>query len=123
MKKELTVLFSLSLAACAFGAQTIVGISGCKTGRLEAMSDSANAQIGRLFDWRIAKIRATPNMEIPAGANCRYISPKGDDAADGRTPATAWRTPARLKEETLEPGSFCSSAARSSAAACRRASA
>jgi len=55
---------------------------------------------------RVAEIRATPNRAVPAGAEARYVSDSGDDAADGRTPATAWRTVARLNKEQLAPGAF-----------------
>ena len=56
---------------------------------------------------RIAAIRATPNLTIPAGAPTYYLSEKsGDDAADGRTPKTAWRTAARLAKEKVAKGSF-----------------
>lgn len=58
-------------------------------------------------DRRIEEIRSTPNMDIPADADCRYISEKhGNDDADGKTPATAWKTLARLRRETLPPGAF-----------------
>ncbi len=67
----------------------------------------------RLLDYRaqatarIAAIRATPNLLVPAGAPTYYLSAKtGDDAADGRTPATAWRTAARLAQEKIAPGAF-----------------
>ena len=33
-----------------------------------------------------------------------YLSPSGDDTADGRTPATAWRTLARLQAHAHAPG-------------------
>lgn len=33
-----------------------------------------------------------------------YVSNSGDDSADGRTPATAWRTLDRLARQFLEPG-------------------
>ena len=59
-----------------------------------------------MTDRRIAEIRATPNVEIPTGAECRYLSEKGDDFADGKTPATAWRTTARLDHEKLPVGTF-----------------
>lgn len=99
-----TVTASSSAGAAA--AHPLVKLSGCETGRLTVMPSGAYARLGRLFDSRIAKIRATPNMKVPDGASCRYLSPKGDDAADGLTPATAWRTTARLKDEELAPGSF-----------------
>ncbi len=56
---------------------------------------------------RIAAIRATPNQTVPEGASCYYLSEKtGDDAADGRTPQTAWRTATRLGREKIAAGSF-----------------
>jgi len=84
----------------------VVEMSRCETGRLVALPDKAFADFRRLTDSRIAEIRATPNMEIPVDAECRYLSEKGDDGADGKTPATAWRTTARLGREKLPEGSF-----------------
>ena len=56
---------------------------------------------------RIAEIRATPNRAVPDGAPTYYLSERtGRDDADGRTPATAWRTAARLAREKLAPGSY-----------------
>ncbi|MGN0846552.1 MAG: hypothetical protein ACI4RA_04115 [Kiritimatiellia bacterium] len=58
-------------------------------------------------DARIAEIRATPNCVVPPGAQVYYLSAKtGDDAADGRTPQTAWRTAARLAREAIAPGAY-----------------
>lgn len=57
---------------------------------------------------RIAAIRATPNREISPKTKAYYVSERrGDDAADGRTPETAWRTSARLNRQgTLDAGSW-----------------
>ncbi|MBQ0031232.1 MAG: hypothetical protein KBT68_00365, partial [bacterium] len=57
---------------------------------------------------RIAAIRATPNREVPPGTKAYYISEKhGDDAADGRTPETAWRTSSRLNRQgSLDSGTW-----------------
>lgn len=63
-------------------------------------------EFARLARDRMAAIRATPNRGIPAGAICRYVSATGDDAADGRTPSSAWRTLERLSQEKLPPGAF-----------------
>ena len=79
---------------------------GGKVGVLSALSDAARERIAALFDRRIAEIRATPNMSVPEWAERRYVSATGSDAADGKTPATAWRTTARMEQEKLAPGSF-----------------
>ena len=58
-------------------------------------------------DARIASIRATANLEIPAGCDVYYLAANGDDAKDGRTPATAWRTVERLnRQKGIRPGSY-----------------
>ena len=60
-----------------------------------------------LTDARIAEIRATPNVTVPAGRDVYYLSNASDDAKDVRTPATAWRTVQRLNRATdIRPGSF-----------------
>ena len=78
----------------------------CSKDGMCVLPDASHARIKAVFERRIAEIRATPNMEVKAGAECRYLSGKGDDAADGKTPATAWRTTERLEKENLAPGSF-----------------
>ena len=56
---------------------------------------------------RIAEIRATESIAVPDAATRYYVSARtGDDAADGRTPQTAWRTSARVAREKIAPGSF-----------------
>ncbi len=59
-------------------------------------------------DARIAAIRATPNLSVPPGSDTYYLSAEGDDAKDGRTPGTAWRTVRRLNREwgKIKPGSY-----------------
>ena len=79
---------------------------GCENGKLCAMPDESLSRLDGLFARRIAEIRATPGMDVPDGAPRRYLSPRGDDAADGLTPSTAWRTTERLNAEKLAPGSF-----------------
>ena len=111
MKNAIAIAFAVaavSLAAFAVdaGTQALVEMSGCETGRLVALPDKAFADFREFTDKRIAEIRATPNMEIPAGAERRYLSEKGDDGSDGKTPATAWRTTARLEREKLPYGAF-----------------
>lgn len=61
--------------------------------------EDAVARYRARTDARIAEIRATPNLEVPAGAPAYYLSADGDDVKDGRTPATAWRTVQRLNRE------------------------
>lgn len=65
------------------------------------------ARLRAKTDARIAEIRATPNLKLPAGARTYYISEKrGDDAADGLTPATAWKTTAKLTKDFPEKGAY-----------------
>lgn len=40
----------------------------------------------------------------PPPAHTYHLAPTGNDAADGRTPLTAWRTLARASEHNFEPG-------------------
>ena len=69
--------------------------------------ENPRAALRALADARIAQIRATANRAIPAGAACYYLDAKnGNDAADGRTPQSAWKTTARLAQEKIAPGSY-----------------
>ncbi|MBR1921555.1 MAG: hypothetical protein IJ829_06090, partial [Kiritimatiellae bacterium] len=77
------------------------------TGGLLELSREAKDDIDSRFAERIRAIRAAPDREIPAGAEHRYLSAAtGDDSADGKTRATAWRTTGRLNKEKLSPGTF-----------------
>lgn len=66
----------------------------------------------QLSDWQTQanilrkEILNTPNMEIPAGSTVYYLSARGDDENDGKSPKTAWKTIARLSEEDIKPGSY-----------------
>ena len=94
MKKRTIILAAALVAATAAAA----GASSAAPTR-----EACRARM----QTRIAEIRATPNLRVPAGAPTYYLSEKsGDDAADGRTPATAWRTPARLAKTSPARGSF-----------------
>ena len=58
-------------------------------------------------DVRREEILNTPNMEIPAGSTVYYLSVNGNDNNDGRSPAAAWKTIARLSAEGELPlGSY-----------------
>ncbi len=52
---------------------------------------------------RRADIRAAKD-EMNVSRQRYYVSNAGDDAADGRTPESAWQTLARANEEALQPG-------------------
>ncbi|MGW0881915.1 right-handed parallel beta-helix repeat-containing protein [Streptomyces sp. NPDC002671] len=45
-----------------------------------------------------------PVLENPRGGRTFYLSPDGDDTADGRTPQTAWHTLRRADAVRLKPG-------------------
>ncbi len=95
------------LASGGDGKFTLVDGQKDPVGKMAAISADRLKEFRALTDARIAAIRATPNMQIPEGAACRYLSEKtGDDAADGKTPATAWKTIARLNKESLERGTY-----------------
>jgi len=75
------------------------------------------AEIREEYDRRVAEIRATGDKEVPTLESVQrtrtsvvpgvyYLSERGDDAADGRTKGTAWRTVARLNREKLASGSW-----------------
>ena len=109
MKKSFVFYAVLMLAAVLYVntvRASLAGSIGCASGRLVEISDEALRRIDDLFARRIKAIGDTPNMSVPEGAPRRYLSPTGDDAADGLTPQTAWRTIERLNRETLEAGDF-----------------
>ncbi len=62
------------------------------------------SEISEKADRLRAEILAASH-EIPVGKNVYYVSPNGDDAADGRSPETAWKTTDALSAHTFEPGS------------------
>ena len=109
MKTILTVISATIVEAALFAATPHPSLAesiGCETGRLTVMSDESLRRIDDLFAKRIEAIEKTPNMSVPDGVARRYLSAKGDDAADGLTPQTAWRTIERLNREKLEKGTY-----------------
>ena len=108
MKKIVILLFAVLVQAVyVFGEELAREIERvCAKGGVVVLPDASHAWIKTAFEKRIAEIRGTANMSVPEGAECRYLSGKGDDAADGKTPVTAWRTTERLEKESLAPGSF-----------------
>jgi len=86
---------------------TLVDPAKVPAGKTGTVTAAQLKELRALTDKRIAEILAMPSRTAPAGADCRYLSEKtGDDAADGKTPATAWKTTARLNKEALKPGAW-----------------
>ena len=92
MKKTMTIVCLMAVAA--------VGARGAES------AEEVFAALRAKADARVAEIRAAPNCAVPADAPKRFLSEKGDDAADGTTPQTAWKTTARLNREKLAPGTY-----------------
>ena len=63
-------------------------------------------QLREKTDNRISQIHNTPNMQIPTDATVYYVSNKGDDNNDGKTPDTAWATLQKVSEAELNPGDY-----------------
>lgn len=77
-----------------------------KTNQIPVISADYIKELEAKADKRREEILNTPNMEIPAGSTVYYLSPNGDDANDGTSPATAWKTIDKLKTEQLPAGSY-----------------
>ena len=79
---------------------------------VKPMEGFATATAEQLAAWQKQadelrqEILDTPNMEIPEGAAVYYVSENGDDANDGLTPKTAWKTIERMSKETMKAGSY-----------------
>ena len=108
MKRIVILFFAvLAQAVYVFGEGLARELAReCAKDGMCVLPDASRARIKAVFEKRIAEIRGTADMSVPEGAECRYLSEKGDDTADGKTPATAWRTTERLEKENLAPGSF-----------------
>jgi len=84
---------TMKLEAVSLMALALVGCTGAPKNPVTA------ADFRECAKARIEAIRETPNRAVPPGAKTLYVSEKhGDDAADGLTPATAWRTTERLNK-------------------------
>lgn len=72
----------------------------------EAGTDDAVEAVRRRAARRVEEIRRTGNPAVPAGARTYWISERsGDDAADGASRGTAWKTIERLNAAGIAPGS------------------
>ncbi|MBQ8893669.1 MAG: hypothetical protein IJ043_04595 [Clostridia bacterium] len=60
-------------------------------------------QKDQLFEQRKREILNTPDQLVIRGTTY-YVCNGGDDAADGKTPETAWKTLKRVSEAYLNPG-------------------
>ena len=104
---RLAAVAAVVLTAAAFPPPAAgLNVPGCEQGKLTPLPEKAFENLRRATERRIASILETPNMAVPEDADVRYLSEKGNDEADGKTPATAWKTIARLNNEQLEPGAF-----------------
>jgi len=56
-----------------------------------------------LFEERKKKILETKD-NIKIKGTSYYVSNSGDDSYDGKSPETAWKTPARVSNAYLNPG-------------------
>ena len=109
MKKTFIAGIILVVGAMSFAqapCSSLTGLVGCETGSFVEISTEAKERIDGLFVRRIESIRDTPNMTVPQEAPKRYLSYRGDDAADGLSPNTAWRTIERLNREKISAGMF-----------------
>ena len=109
MKKKFIAGIILVVGAMSFAQapySSLTGLVGCETGSFVEISTEAKERIDGLFVRRIESIRDTPNMTVPQEAPKRYLSYRGDDAADGLSPNTAWRTIERLNREKISAGMF-----------------
>ena len=57
-------------------------------------------------DARIAEIRNTTNMTIPANATVYYVSNSGSDSNNGTSPETPWATLDKVSKASLPYGSY-----------------
>ena len=64
------------------------------------------AQLRAETDARIAEIRATTSITIPANAKVYYVSNSGDDSNNGTSPSTAWATLDKVSSADLPSGSY-----------------
>ena len=92
MRKHMSIVCLVAVA--------VVGAYGAES------AEEVFAALRAKADARIAEIRAAPNRAVPEAAPKRFLSEKGDDAADGTTPQTAWKTIARLNREKLASGTY-----------------
>lgn len=76
---------TITLTASASAGSTFTGWSGSCTGT------AANAQV-MLTANSTCYAGFSLNSTTPTSANARYLSPNGNNAADGLTPATPWKT-------------------------------
>ena len=72
----------------------------------QVATNSVIAEWREATDQRIAEILTASNMSIPSNATVYYVSNNGNDSADGRTPATAWKTITKVNNATIAAGSY-----------------
>ena len=54
-----------------------------------------------MIEAKRQEVLNTPNMDISGFKKVYYVSPNGDDANDGLSPETAWKTVAKVNEKYM----------------------
>ena len=86
-----------------------ITLAGNVSMTIDGFKTATNADIAQLrasTDKRIEEIRATENMQIPAGATVYYVSNNGSDSNNGKTPETAWATLSKVSSANLKDGDY-----------------
>ncbi len=105
----ITHVAELFCQAVAENTDNSIQLPGKVNFEMDQIRTNASAQIAewrKMTDARIREILASPNMQIPDGKTVYYLSPDGDDSADGKTPATAWKSLKKLNSVPMESGCY-----------------
>ena len=76
---------------------------------IDGYKTATEADISQLraeTDARIAEIRGTENMTIPAGAKVYYVSNNGSDSNNGTSPTTPWKTLNKVNNTKFSSGTY-----------------
>ena len=84
----------------------LVGRVSMTIDQIRSANEDDIAQLRAATDARIAEIRGTENMTIPASATVYYVSNNGSDSNNGTSSSTAWRTLDKVNSAKLAAGSY-----------------
>ena len=74
--------------------------------QIRSANEDDIARLRAATDARIAEIRSTANITVPAGATVYYVSNNGSDSNNGTSLSTAWRTLDKVNSAKLDAGSY-----------------
>ena len=105
-KKQAAQILDEFFASVSSGALTVDLTKEMAPEGFATLTTTDVSEYRSATEKRIEEIKNTPNMEIPKNATVYYLSNKGHDTNNGKSPEQAWESLERLADIDLKPGDY-----------------